>query len=125
MRPVIEEELLDDIRLVAEAQNEVSVTVLAVILHQMPKDRLVADRDHRLRDVFRVIADARAETAAEENCFHGPYAVPHRLGLGSLEGSFCSTRDASERRPLSKHSSKCARCAKQGQATASGTTCGE
>ena len=106
VRPVIEEELLDDIRLVAEAQNEVSVTVLAVVLHQMPKDRLVADRDHRLRDVFRVIADARAKTAAEENCFHvktlspsapddfGTGARPTRDPIGIQSGTRASGTDA-------------------------------
>ena len=42
---------------------------LAVVVHQVPKDRLVADRNHRLRDVFGYVPDARAETAAEQNCF--------------------------------------------------------
>ena len=80
VRSVVEEELLDDVRLVAEAQHEIPVPVLAVITHQMPEDRLAADRYHRLGDVFGIIADTRAETSAEQNCFHGPYAVPHHLG---------------------------------------------
>ena len=69
--PVVEEELLDDIGLVTKAQHEIPVAVLAVVVHQMPKDRLVADRDHRLRNVFLVVADARAKPAAEQNRFHG------------------------------------------------------
>ena len=72
VRPVVEEELLDDVGLVAEAEHEILVPVLAVITHQMPEDRLAADRDHRLRDVLGIIADTRAETSAEQNCFHGP-----------------------------------------------------
>ena len=53
LRPVVEEELLDDVGLVAEAQDEVLVSVLAVVMHQMPENWLVADGDHRLRDVLR------------------------------------------------------------------------
>ena len=79
MRPVVQEELLDDVRLVAEAEHEIAVAVLAVVMHQVPEDRLVADRDHRLRDVLRIIANSGAETAAEQNCFHGLDAVPHHL----------------------------------------------
>jgi hypothetical protein len=40
-------------------------------MHQVPEDRLVADRDHRLRDVLRIIANSGTETSAEQNCFHG------------------------------------------------------
>src|SRR5689334_22597120 len=39
-------------------------------MHQMPQDRLVPDWDHRLGDAFGDIADAGAEAAAEQNCFH-------------------------------------------------------
>ena len=70
LRPVVEEELLDDVGLVAEAQHEIAVTVLAVILHHVPQDRLMADRDHRLRDALGIFADARAEPAAEQNDLH-------------------------------------------------------
>ena len=75
MRLVVEEEFLDDVGLVAETQDEILVSVLAVVAHQVPEDRLAADRDHRLGNVFGVIADPRAETSAEQNCFHRPYAL--------------------------------------------------
>src|SRR5690606_11732552 len=71
MRPVVEEEFLDDVRLVAEAEHEIAMAVLAVVMHEVPEDRLVADRDHRLRDILRIVANARAETTAEQNCLHG------------------------------------------------------
>src|SRR6476619_271954 len=71
MRPVVQEELLDDVRLVAEAEHEIAMPVFAVVMHQVPEDRLVADRDHRLRDVFRIIANSGAEASAEQNCLHG------------------------------------------------------
>ncbi len=36
LRPVGEKELLDDVRLVAQAQDEVLVAVLAIVVHQVP-----------------------------------------------------------------------------------------
>ena len=53
LRLVVQEEFLDDVCLVAKAQDEVLVPELAVVVHQVPEDRLVADRDHRLRDALR------------------------------------------------------------------------
>jgi hypothetical protein len=38
--------------------------------HQVPEDRPFADRNHRLRDAFGHVPNARAEAAAEQNCFH-------------------------------------------------------
>src|SRR6185437_8368532 len=40
------------------------------VMHQMPEDRLVSDRNHRLRNAFGHVPDTRAETAAEQYCFH-------------------------------------------------------
>src|SRR5262249_25187370 len=68
--PVPEEEILDDVCLVAEAENEVAVTVLAVILHHMPENGLMADRYHRLRDVVRVLANPGTQAAAEKHDLH-------------------------------------------------------
>ena len=70
LRLVVQEEFLDDVCLVAKAQDEVLVAELAVVVHQMPQDRLVADRNHRLGNALGHVSDARAETAAEQNCFH-------------------------------------------------------
>ena len=82
VRPVVEEELLDDVRLVAKAQDEILVPVLAVIVHQVPEDRLIADRDHRLGNALGIIADARAETSAEQNCLHLSGPSWRKSGLG-------------------------------------------
>ena len=49
--------------------------VVGVVLHQVPDDRAVADRHHRLGDVLGVIAEAKALAAAEEDDFHG---IPDR-----------------------------------------------
>lgn len=65
MRLIVQKKIFDDVGFVAEAQNEIVMPVLAVIVHQMPQDRLVADRDHGLRDIFRVFPDAGAQAAAK------------------------------------------------------------
>jgi hypothetical protein len=70
MRPVIQEELLDDVRFVAEAKHEIAVAVLAVEMHEVPEDRFVADRDHRLRDGLGVVANSGAEAAAKQDRLH-------------------------------------------------------
>ena len=54
---VVEEVLLDDVGLVAEAQHEVLVAVVGVVLHDMPQNRAVPDRDHGLRDPLGMIAE--------------------------------------------------------------------
>src|ERR1700730_18130343 len=55
---------------IAKAQYEIPVTILAIILHHMPQDRPAADRDHRLRNLLRVISDPGSKTAAKKNHFH-------------------------------------------------------
>ena len=49
-RPLVvaQEEFLDLVRSVAEAQNELVVPVVAVVLHQVPQDRALANVDQRL-----------------------------------------------------------------------------
>jgi len=83
LRLVVQEVFFDDVRLVAKAQNEVLVAESAVVVHQVPEDRLVTDRNHRLRDAFGHVPNARAETAAEQNCFHlsGLCSCVPRVGL--------------------------------------------
>jgi hypothetical protein len=74
----VEEEILDGVGLVAEAEHEIPVPVPAVVLHHVPQDRLLADRDHGLGDILAVVADASAETAAEQHDLHDT------LRLGSM-----------------------------------------
>src|SRR3954447_6085203 len=65
-----EEELLDHFCSVTEAEDEVLVPEIRVVLHDVPEDRAGADGDHRLRDARRAVAHSQAETAAEENDLH-------------------------------------------------------
>src|SRR5579883_20645 len=70
LRLVVQEEVLDDVGLVAKAQHEILATELAVVVHEVPQDRLVADRNHRLGQALGDIADPRAQTPAEKDRFH-------------------------------------------------------
>ena len=49
---VAEEVLLDRVRLVAEAEHELADSEGGVVLHDVPENRPVADRDHGLRDAL-------------------------------------------------------------------------
>src|ERR1700746_1720252 len=42
-RLIVQEIVLDDVCLVSEAKNEIPMPMLAVILHEMPQNRLVTD----------------------------------------------------------------------------------
>ena len=84
---VVQKIVLDDVRLVAEAQDEILMAVLAVVLHDVPQDRLVADRHHRLWNVLRIIADARAEPAAEQDNLHDASSrgsITSTVGIGTM-----------------------------------------
>jgi hypothetical protein len=74
MRLVIKEELLDDVCLVAQAQDEVLVAELAVVVHQMPKDRLVSDQDR-----FGMLSDTslmRVPRPPQNKTVFMPWGVP-------------------------------------------------
>ena len=83
---VVEEVPLDGVGAVAEAEDEVLVPVVGVVLHQVPDDRAVADGHHGLGDVFRVVAEAQALAAAEETTFmvRPVRSTVRRSGDGSL-----------------------------------------
>ena len=67
---VVEEVLLDDLALVAQAEDELLVAEIGVVLHEMPQDRSVADLHHRLGHRIAVLANAHALSAAEEDDLH-------------------------------------------------------
>src|SRR6266446_224057 len=67
---VIEEVLLDEVTSVAEAQDELGVAEMRIVLHQMPQDGPVADRRHGFRDRLRVFAESSAEAPTEEHDLH-------------------------------------------------------
>jgi hypothetical protein len=48
MKEVVNEIFLDDMRLVAQAYDKLSVAIGRINLHDVPKDRLAPYLDHRL-----------------------------------------------------------------------------
>ncbi len=68
---ILEEVILDIFALVSQAEHEVIVPEMSVVFHEMPDDRAVADIDHRLGNLLGIVAQPHAESAAEENDFHG------------------------------------------------------
>src|SRR5690349_6104187 len=57
--PVVQEKVLDDMALMTEAQDEVLDPEVRVTAHDVPKDWIAADGNHRLRNIGRDIANAR------------------------------------------------------------------
>ena len=47
---VIQEVVLDDIRAISEAEHEVAMSVVGVVLHDVPQYRAIPDVDHGLGD---------------------------------------------------------------------------
>src|ERR1700741_582841 len=84
--------VLNDIRLITEGEDEVFMPVVGIILHNMPKDRPVADRDHRFRNRLRVFPHPGAETSAKEYNFHF-------ISLKRSKRAVCSKRRRSHNRP--------------------------
>ena len=65
-----EEEVLDRLGLVAQAQHEVGEPEVRVVLHHVPEDRAIADRDHRLGHGLGRLAHAHALPATEDDDLH-------------------------------------------------------
>ena len=84
---VAQEIVLDDVCLVSKAKNEIPMTVLAIVLHHMPQNRLVSDRHHRLWNALRVFANTGAQSPAEQNNFHDAGSrgsITSTLGIGTI-----------------------------------------
>ena len=71
----------DHFRLVADAEHEVAMPEVGVVLHDVPEERPAADRDHRLRHDARDAAQPQPEPTAEEDDLH------RRLSLIRAQGS--------------------------------------
>ncbi len=122
---VIEEVLANQIAAVAQAQDEILVPVVRVIAHQVPDQRPVADRDQRLRDGVRMLAQASAQTTAEQHHFHvvrasefsvrspapsSASAAARTTANGRRERSAISSRERSPPDWLSTHIRACSNC---------------
>src|SRR5690606_18645986 len=67
---VVQEVLLDEVAPISQAEDEVLVPEVGVVLHEMPDDRAVTERDHRLGHVLGVVAEPHAQTPAEQDDLH-------------------------------------------------------
>ncbi len=110
---VFEKEVLDRRPAVAQAQDEVLVAEVGVVLHQVPQDGPGADLDERLRDHVRVLAKPHAETAAEKNDFHSLLTTDRtQFAKGDRRGVARHRQTGHARTPRERRQShrRCDRC---------------
>lgn len=69
---VIQEIVLDNVRFVPEAQDKIVMAILAIILHDVPQNWMVSDRNYWLRNVLRIVTNSRTQSAAKKNNLHDP-----------------------------------------------------
>src|SRR3954468_2762643 len=84
-RPIVHDEVLDDVALVAERQHELLEPVMRVVAHDVPQDRKAADLDHGLRDQRRFLGQSRPAAAREYHRLHRappPTRTRPQLGHG-------------------------------------------
>ena len=104
---VVQEIVLDDVGLVSEAKNEIPMTVLAIVLHDMPQNRLVPDRHHRLWNALRVFANTGAQPPQNKTTFMTHVLEDLSLRHWESERSSCNPslrRGASAQRSRSSNS---------------------
>ena len=85
---VVEKVVLEGVRSVAQAQNEVFVAVMGVILHHVPEYRPIPNRDHWLRNLLRILSEPHSQSTTKQHDFHSiaPSAgglIPAATGLDS------------------------------------------
>ena len=79
---VAQEVVLDRVGPVAQAEDELAVPEVGVVAHDVPQDRPVADRHHRLGDRLGLLAQADAPSPAEQHDLHAFDRSPTR-GMGT------------------------------------------
>src|SRR6266403_921958 len=77
---VVEEVLLDDVSTIPEAEDEVGVTIVSVVLHQVPEDRPMSDLHHWLRNIVTCLSQTHTETTAKDDDLHAPTSANARSG---------------------------------------------
>src|ERR1051325_7647446 len=87
MEKVVREILFDHVALVAEADDEVVESLVAVDLHHVPQHRTAADLDHRFRPHAGLFGDARPQSAGQDDDLHGCPTCSVLLPRASPAGS--------------------------------------
>src|SRR5271155_1173883 len=67
---VVTEVVLDGVRPISQAQDEIAMAEMCVVLHHMPQDGAIADRHHGFGDVVRIFPQPHSQTAAKEDDLH-------------------------------------------------------
>jgi hypothetical protein len=88
-----EEIALDEMSLMAEAENEVPVAEVCVVLHHVPQDGAAPDGNERLRKGLASFPHPQAKTSAEENDLHKITSIRHITNTSRLR--FPTVPDAS------------------------------
>ena len=94
MEVVVGEVFLDDIALVAAADDKVVDAMGRIDLHDVPQDRAAADFHHRLRDADRFLGQPGSKTAGQNDALHQIHSFQTP---GHLARKFA--RPPSDRRP--------------------------
>src|SRR5918994_5791673 len=76
--PVVEEVVLDGSGPEAQTENELVVSEVGVVAHDMPEHRTVPDRHHRLRRGVFAGPHAQAQASAEDHDLHLMYPLAPR-----------------------------------------------
>jgi hypothetical protein len=67
---VIDEVILDGLRAIAQAKDEIFVAEVSVIFHYVPQDWPIPYVNHRFRDALTGLSNSHSESAAEQDYFH-------------------------------------------------------
>src|SRR5581483_11983093 len=70
VQDVVREIFLDDVALVAEADDEIVQAVKRIVLHDVPKNRMRSDLAHRLWLELGLLGETRAHPAGKDHDFH-------------------------------------------------------
>src|SRR6476659_10241472 len=89
---IVDEEILDRLALVAEAQDEILESVGRVAAHDEPKDRIATDRDHGLGQIVGDPANAGPLPSAQDDGLHPNRPLALCLARAVQNSAFADTR---------------------------------
>ena len=73
VKEVVGKPLLDVFLLITSADDKLSMTVVGILFHDVPKDRHTTNLDHWLWFKLRLLRNTGAEASGEKNDFHINY----------------------------------------------------
>src|SRR3569623_22372 len=88
MAVVIEKKFLDNVTLVTKTDNEFVNPMMAVNLHDMPKQRPPSHLHHRLRYCVGLYRNAGAEPSSKDNGLHMITSLTFEFCFGKVQAFF-------------------------------------